>query len=114
MHISSQNATPTDGAEVGADQPEQGEEENNDEEEEEEEEEDDDIRTETVISAQEFDFREFVLRFACKSVCSSAAVLLMGYRANTDFTNHCIAKLFHRIAFDCKMPSTLFQVCIFR
>ena len=49
-------------------------------------------------------------RFASRSVSAAFAQLFKRYRENSDFTNHCIVKMFHRIAFDCKLPALLFQV----
>ena len=59
---------------------------------------------------QAFDFKGFVERFASRSVSAAFAQLFKRYRENSDFTNHCIVKMFHRIAFDCKLPALLFQV----
>ena len=58
---------------------------------------------------QAFDFKGFVV-FASRSVSAAFAQLFKRYRENSDFTNHCIVKMFHRIAFDCKLPALLFQV----
>ena len=63
---------------------------------------------------QEFDFTAFVQRFAVKSVCSAYAILFAAYAKNSDHTNHCIVKMFHRIAFDLKLPALLFHVQILR
>ncbi len=97
-------------AEQGDDQVENEEEEGNEEEEEEEESQ----QVETYVTEQEFDFKGFVLRFAVKSVSAAYAHLFKKFLLNLDFTNHCIVKMFHRIAFDCKMPALLYQVGIFR
>ena len=69
---------------------------------------------ETYSVEQEFDFRLFMMKFASKSVCSAYGVLFANYESNTDFTNLCIIKMFHRIAFDCSLPALLFHVSIFR
>ena len=46
---------------------------------------------------QEFDFKTFVQRFAVQSVCTAYAIIFNSYAKNTDHTNHCIIKMFHRI-----------------
>jgi timeless len=81
-----------------------------DEDEEEEEEE----TVETFVSNQEFDFKAFVLKFASRSVMMAYGQLFTHYNANSDFINHCIVKMFHRIAWDCQLPALLFHVSIFR
>lgn len=68
----------------------------------------------TVVSEQEFDFKSFVFRFAIKNVCAPYALLFSNYSANSSFTNHCIIKMFHRIAWDCGLPALLFHVSILR
>lgn len=78
----------------------------------EEDEEEEVMVTQTVES--EFDFNGFVARFAVKSVCSAYAILFANYRKNSDHTNHCIIKMFHRIAFDFKLPALLFHMQILR
>ena len=63
---------------------------------------------------QEFDFKGFVARFAVKNVCSAYAILLSNYDKNTDHTNHCLIKMFHRVAFDMELPALLFHYSILR
>lgn len=60
------------------------------------------------------DFRQFVMKFASKSVCAAYGVLFANYENNSEFTNLCIIKMFHRIAFDCSLPALLFHVSIFK
>ena len=81
-------------------------------EDEEDEEEEEVIVTQKV--EQEFDFKGFVARFAVKSVCSAYAILLSNYDKNADHTNHCLIKMFHRVAFDMKLPALLFHYSILR
>ena len=50
----------------------------------------------TTRVEQEFDFNGFAQRFAVKSVCSAYAILLANFEKNSDFTNHCIMKMYHR------------------
>lgn len=82
-------------------------------EDEEEENEEEMVLTTTTVE-QEFNFNGFVERFAVKSVCSTYALLLAKFDTNSDFTNHCLIKMFHRIAFDLKLPGLLYHVSILR
>ena len=85
-----------------------------DEEDEFEDEENDMPQVEMVTQDQELDFTGLVLRFASKNVCQAFARSFKDYRTNTDFLNHCIIKMFHRISWDCKLPALLYQVSILR
>nr|QCH40580.1 timeout [Chilo suppressalis] len=87
----------------------QGNSENDDEEEEDEEEEE---KTSAIVET-DFDFNDFVSRFCKPEVVSSCASLLEQYEKNLPNTNHCIMKMLHRIAWDCKMPSMMFQASLF-
>ncbi|XP_055552561.1 protein timeless homolog isoform X2 [Falco cherrug] len=79
-----------------------------DEEEEEEEEE------ETVqVSEKEFNFLDYLKRFACAPVVRALVVLLRGYARNSPHTNHCAARLLHRLARDLHMEALLFQLSLF-
>ncbi len=100
-------------AEENEDNNEEGPEVENEVEEEEEEEEDYG-QVETYVEEQDFDFKGFVLKFAVRSVCSAYAHLFKDFRRNADFTNHCVVKMFHRIAYDCRAPALLFQTSVFR
>ncbi|XP_049869881.1 protein timeless homolog [Pectinophora gossypiella] len=79
-----------------------------DEEDEEEEEE-----TTTAIVETDFDFQDFVQRFCHPRVVSACVTLLERYDKNLPYTNHCVAKMLHRIAWDCKKPSMMFQGTLF-
>ncbi|XP_022243538.1 protein timeless homolog [Limulus polyphemus] len=52
--------------------------------------------------------------FATTKVVQSYVTLLSGYQKNTPHTNHCIVKMLHRIAWDCRMYGLLFQASAFR
>lgn len=52
-------------------------------------------------------------RFASASVVKAYVLLLRGYRQNSAHTNHCVAKMLHRIAYDLKMEALLFQLSVF-
>ena len=82
--------------------------------EDEEEENEEEMFLTTTTVEQEFNFNGFVERFAVKSVCSTYALLLAKFDTNSDFTNHCLIKMFHRIAFDLKLPGLLYHVSILR
>ena len=61
-----------------------------------EDEEDEEDMFVTTRVEQEFDFNGFAQRFAVKSVCSAYSILLANFEKNSDFTNHCIMKMYHR------------------
>lgn len=79
-------------------------------EEEFEDEEEEEVVEQFVSSEQEFDFKSFLGRFACKSVTAAYSNLLRNFRKNTSHTNHCIIKMLHRIAWDCGQPAMLFHI----
>ncbi|KAK3876876.1 hypothetical protein Pcinc_018372 [Petrolisthes cinctipes] len=95
--------------------PQQSVDKYNEEEEEEEEEYEEEEEEERMmqISEQEFSFKDFVRRFANSKVIESYSKLLETYETNSSQTNHCILKLFHRIAWDCKLPAMFFQASLF-
>ncbi|XP_022825293.1 protein timeless homolog [Spodoptera litura] len=78
----------------------------------EEDEEDEEERTTAVVET-DFDFKDFVNRFCHPRVVSACVTLLENYDKNLPHTNHCIAKMLHRIAWDCKRPSMMFQASLF-
>ena len=67
-----------------------------------------------MSSEQEFDFKGFLGRFAVKSVTSAYSNLLANFKKNTAHTNHCVVKMFHRIAWECGQPAMLFHIAILR
>ncbi|XP_044599449.1 protein timeless homolog isoform X2 [Cotesia glomerata] len=81
-----------------------------DEDDEENEEEDNVVEWEET----NFDFKEFIYRFANVKVVKALTELLKTFEKNTIEVNHYILKMFHRISWDCKMPAMLFQASIFR
>ncbi|CAF4815805.1 unnamed protein product [Pieris macdunnoughi] len=87
----------------------QEQEEENSEYDEEDEEED---RTTSVVET-EFDFQDFMQRFCHPRVVSACVSLLDRFEKNTPYTNHCIAKMLHRIAWDCRRPAMMFQASLF-
>ncbi|XP_008482101.2 protein timeless homolog [Diaphorina citri] len=84
------------------------------EEEDEKEEEEEQERTfESVNVEQSFQFIDFMKKFLHQNVTKALSHLLDQYDLNSDYTNHCLVKMMHRIAVDCKMPAFLFQASIF-
>lgn len=53
-------------------------------------------------------------RFVHYRVVQACSLLLKQFEKNLAHTNHCIAKMLHRIAWDCKAPAILFQASLFR
>ncbi|XP_066948216.1 protein timeless homolog [Macrobrachium rosenbergii] len=94
--------------------PPQEEEEDEEEEEEDEEEE---AEGQMVVREEDFDFPAFIRRFAHTKVMQAYAQLFQSYSTNSANTNHCILRMFHRIAWDCKLSAMFFQAslfCVFR
>lgn len=82
------------------------------EEEDEIEEEDEELES-VKVSESEFDFLDFVKRFAHPTIVRPYVLLLRNYTQNTPHTNHCIARMLHRIAVDLKMDALLYQLSVF-
>ncbi|XP_037370906.1 protein timeless homolog isoform X2 [Talpa occidentalis] len=92
----------------------QGPEEQGAEEEEEEEEEEEQEELQAIqVSEKEFNFLDYLKRFACSTVVRAYVLLLRSYRQNSAHTNHCIVKMLHRLAYDLKMEALLFQLSVF-
>ncbi|XP_029007427.1 protein timeless homolog [Betta splendens] len=69
---------------------------------------------ETVqLSETEFNFLDFIKRFATASVVRPYLHLLKSYSKNSPHTNHCIVRMLHRLAVDLKMDALLFQLSSF-
>ncbi|XP_068935540.1 protein timeless homolog isoform X2 [Petaurus breviceps papuanus] len=85
-----------------------GEEEEGEEEEEEEEE----VQAVQVLE-KEFNFLDYLRRFACSAVVKAYVLLLQSYQKNSPHTNHCVVKMLHRLAHDLKMEALLFQISLF-
>ncbi|XP_012609353.2 protein timeless homolog isoform X1 [Microcebus murinus] len=90
----------------------EGPEEQGAEEEEEEDEEDEELQV-VQVSEKEFNFLDYLKRFACSTVVRAYVLLLRSYRRNSAHTNHCVVKMLHRLAHDLKMEALLFQLSIF-
>uniref|UniRef100_A0A8C0LLU6 Timeless circadian regulator n=1 Tax=Canis lupus dingo TaxID=286419 RepID=A0A8C0LLU6_CANLU len=83
------------------------------EEEEGEEEEKEEELQEVQVSEKEFNFLDYLKRFASSTVVRAYVVLLRSYRQNSAHTNHCVVKMLHRLAHDLKMEALLFQLSLF-
>uniref|UniRef100_A0A2S2NUZ1 Protein timeless n=1 Tax=Schizaphis graminum TaxID=13262 RepID=A0A2S2NUZ1_SCHGA len=79
-------------------------------EEEDYEEESGQIRTEEA----NFEFLDFVKKFAKPKILQSCCQLLKDFDSNSTYTNHAIVKLLHRITYDCKYSALMFQASVFR
>ncbi|XP_019942307.2 protein timeless homolog isoform X2 [Paralichthys olivaceus] len=65
------------------------------------------------VSETEFNFLDFLKKFASPNIVHPYLVLLKSYSKNSPHTNHCIARMLHRLAFDLKMDALLFQLSVF-
>ncbi|XP_073519784.1 protein timeless homolog isoform X2 [Phyllobates terribilis] len=84
-----------------------------DEEDEGEEVEEEEELTSVQVSEREFNFLDYMKRFANASVVKTYTILLKNYHHNSAHTNHCVVKMLHRIAYDLKMEAFLFQLSVF-
>ncbi|XP_065170446.1 protein timeless homolog isoform X2 [Atheta coriaria] len=78
------------------------------------EDEEDELEHGYEMQESDLKFEDFGKRLAHPKIVRACALALRRFEANSLLTNHCIVKLLHRIAFDSKMPTMLFQVSIFR
>ncbi|XP_045409581.1 protein timeless homolog isoform X3 [Lemur catta] len=90
----------------------EGQEEQGAEEEEEEDEEEEELQV-VQVSEKEFNFLDYLKRFACSTVVRAYVGLLRSYQRNSAHTNHCVVKMLHRLAHDLKMEALLFQLSVF-
>uniref|UniRef100_W5M9F3 Timeless circadian clock n=1 Tax=Lepisosteus oculatus TaxID=7918 RepID=W5M9F3_LEPOC len=65
------------------------------------------------VSETEFNFLDFLKRFASPSVLQPYLLLLRSYARNSPHTNHCVVRMLHRVAVDLKMEALLFQLSVF-
>uniref|UniRef100_A0A670HWN7 Timeless circadian regulator n=1 Tax=Podarcis muralis TaxID=64176 RepID=A0A670HWN7_PODMU len=65
------------------------------------------------VSEREFNFLDYMKRFASASVVKAYVLLFKNYQQNSAHTNHCVVKMLHRIACDLKMEALLFQLSVF-
>uniref|UniRef100_A0A8C3VYZ2 Timeless circadian regulator n=1 Tax=Catagonus wagneri TaxID=51154 RepID=A0A8C3VYZ2_9CETA len=90
----------------------QGPEDQGVEEEDEEEEEEEELQV-VQVSEKEFNFLDYLKRFANSTVVRAYVLLLRSYQQNSAHTNHCVVKMLHRLAHDLKMEALLFQLSLF-
>ncbi|CAG0919651.1 unnamed protein product [Notodromas monacha] len=65
------------------------------------------------VVEKELEFKDFVVRYANAKVVENYSFLLKSYEQNSAHTNHCIVKMFHRLAFDSGLAPVLFQASLF-
>ncbi|XP_075231727.1 uncharacterized protein LOC142330388 [Lycorma delicatula] len=82
--------------------------------EEDEEDEDQEASHKFRVQEHDFSFNDFVNRFVNYKAVEICTMLLSQFEKNTAYTNHCVIKLLHRIAWDCKLPAMVFQASMFR
>ncbi|TRY66434.1 hypothetical protein DNTS_029844 [Danionella cerebrum] len=66
-----------------------------------------------AVSETEFNFLDFIKRFANPNIVRPYIVLLRSYSQNTPHTNHCITRMLHRLSVDLKMEALLYQLSAF-
>ncbi|CAL8339436.1 unnamed protein product [Merluccius merluccius] len=65
------------------------------------------------VSETDFNFLDFIKRFANPAIIHPYLLLLKTYSQNSPHTNHCIARMLHRLAVDLKMDALLYQLSVF-
>ncbi|XP_069509796.1 protein timeless homolog isoform X2 [Ambystoma mexicanum] len=65
------------------------------------------------VSEREFNFLDYLKRFATPNTIKTYVLLLKHYQENSTHTNHCVVKMLHRISYDIKMEGLLFQLSVF-
>lgn len=66
-----------------------------------------------TVSETEFNFKDFIKRFANPNIVRPYFILLSSYSQNSPHTNHCIIRLLHRLAVDLKMDALFYQLSVF-
>ncbi|XP_025415567.1 protein timeless homolog isoform X4 [Sipha flava] len=79
-----------------------------------EEEDDDDNSCQIRMREENFEFLDFVKKFAKPKVLQSCCQLLKQFENNSTYTNHAVVRLLHRITYDCKYSALMFQASVFR
>ncbi|XP_017793791.1 PREDICTED: protein timeless homolog [Habropoda laboriosa] len=80
----------------------------------EDEDEEEESEPRSVVVETDFNFTEFVYRFANVKIVKAMLLLLQQFDKNTDELNHYVNKMLHRVAWDCKQPGMMFQASMFR
>ncbi|CAL8401457.1 unnamed protein product [Arctogadus glacialis] len=65
------------------------------------------------VSETDFNFLDFIKRFAQPAIVRPYVLLLKTYSTNSPHTNHCVARMLHRLAVDLKMDALLYQLSVF-
>ncbi|XP_072927403.1 protein timeless homolog [Hemitrygon akajei] len=65
------------------------------------------------VTESEFNFLDYLKRFATVGVVKPYVLLLKDYRQNSAHINHCIVKMLYRIGYDLKMDALLYQLSVF-
>ena len=61
----------------------------------------------------EFDLFTYSLKFCHQRIMKTFTYLLTQYSFNSDFTNHALVKMLHRICYQCKKFPLLYQISLF-
>ena len=61
----------------------------------------------------EFDLFMYSLKFCHQKIMKTFSYLLTQYSFNSDFTNHALVKMLHRICYQCKKFPLLYQISLF-
>ncbi|VVC29572.1 Hypothetical protein CINCED_3A024542 [Cinara cedri] len=77
-------------------------------------EEDEENADQIRIEENNFEFIDFVKKFAKPKILQACCQLLKDFETNSTYTNHVVVKLLHRITFDCKYSALMFQASVFR
>ncbi|KAL0277751.1 UNVERIFIED_CONTAM: hypothetical protein PYX00_004928 [Menopon gallinae] len=90
--------------------------ENDDDEEEDEDEEDsatDGEFKDYNVTEESFDMMTYKKQLLNKKIVEACSALLRNYMNNSDYTNHCIIKIFFRIGWECGLPAMMYQASLF-
>lgn len=66
-----------------------------------------------AVSETDFNFLDFIKRFAHPNIVRPYVILLRSYSQNSPHTNHCVTRMLHRLAVDLKMEALLYQLSVF-
>ncbi|XP_064594960.1 protein timeless homolog [Liolophura sinensis] len=80
----------------------------------EEEEGQEEEEVEMMASEQEFNLKEYLLRYAKPPILKAHVTLLADFEKNSNHTNHCVIKMLHRVGVDLELIGMLFQASLFR
>ena len=72
------------------------------------------FENECKVNEQLFELNTLIYKYAHCKIIKTYSLLFKNFRTNSESLNHAIIKLFHRIAWDCKMPAVFFQLSLFK